>query len=338
MAGVVADRAWRASSAERIEHDLAALWRDVAHEGPLSRAVMSNLVVFCRCPADLELPQTCLGIEEIVQRHPSRVIVLQHDPVTAAARDRMSPVVQTSVEVLTFGPSGSRYGVEQIVIRSACGDAAIGSIVRRLTLGDIPTTVWWTEDLSKAGPLRPLARMGRQFLYDSRCWADVRAATLAIAPLLNDKFRPDLADRNWRRLVPVRRAVRHALEARNTARFDTATPFRVRHRHGEATLAWLLAGWAGVSGLTTTDVPLDPPVEDARMAADAVTASLDDGFTLRMTDDRVIVEDPTAPSPLAIALPRENDTEAIAGELGMLTEDTVFHSVLAALIGHFQRG
>jgi hypothetical protein len=265
------------------------------------------------------------------------VIVLQHDPVNAGARDRQSPVVQASVEVLTFGPSGSRYGVEQIVIRSSCGDAAIRSIVRRLTLGDIPTTVWWTEDLSLAGPLTPLARMGRQFLYDSRCWADVRAATLAIAPLLSDEFRPDLADRNWRRLAPVRRAVRHALESRNTARFDTGTPFRVRHRPGEAALAWLLAGWAGVSGVMTTATPLDPPIEDTQMTDEVLTASLEDGFALQMTDDRVIVEDRAARPPLKMALPRGNDTEAVAAELGMLTEDTVFHSVLSALLGHFQR-
>ncbi|HVH28826.1 MAG TPA: glucose-6-phosphate dehydrogenase assembly protein OpcA [Vicinamibacterales bacterium] len=349
MASVVASRARRSSSVERIEPDLTALWRDVAHDEPVSRAVMSNLVVFCRCPVDtgedVELPHADLGVDEVVQRHPARVIVLGHDPSTGARRDRSSPVISASVEVLTFGTSGARYGVEQIVIRSACGDAAIRSIVRQLTLGDIPTTVWWTEDLSTTEPLTPLVKMGRQFLYDSRCWADVRAATLALAPLLTDPFRPDLADRNWRRLAPVRRALHFALESRDAAHHGATTPLRVRHRHGETALAWLMAGWAHVAehvrhvtDRPIADVRLEPPTEDTRMDGDVLTASLDDGFRLRVTDDRVIVEDPVGLPPFAVALSREPEADAIAGELGVLAEDATFHQVLAALVGHFQRG
>src|SRR2546423_374179 len=72
------------------------------------------------------------------------------------------------VGVLAFGPPDARYGVERIVIRSACSDAALPSIVRRLMLGDVPTSVWWTDDLSGTRPLGPLVTMGRQLLYDSR--------------------------------------------------------------------------------------------------------------------------------------------------------------------------
>jgi hypothetical protein len=193
-------------------------------------------------------------------------------------------------------------------------------------------------------------RIGRQFLYDSRCWADIRAAILALAPLLIDSFRPDLADRNWRRLLPVRRAILHALESRDAARRSSAGPPHIRHRQGETALAWLMSGWAHVAGLTDTHRArreadqiqtagvLEAPLVDARVDADVLTASLDDGFHLRMTDDRVIVEDPLGPAPFTVAVSREREAEAIAGELGMLTEDTVLHKVLNALVGHFQRG
>ena len=96
-------------------------------------------------------------------------------------------------------------GVEQIVIKSACSEAALPSVIRALMLGDVPTSIWWTEDLSGTRPVAPLVIMGRQLLYDSRCWRDVGRAVLALAPLLEDPFGPDLADVNWRRLQPVRR-------------------------------------------------------------------------------------------------------------------------------------
>ena len=56
--------------------------------------------------------------------------------------------------------------------------------MRRLVLGDLPTSVWWTEDLSQTPPLTELATMGRQFVYDSRQWRDVRAGIATVAGLL----------------------------------------------------------------------------------------------------------------------------------------------------------
>ena len=78
----------------------------------------------------------------------------------------------------------ARYGVEQIVVRSACPDDALLSILRRFVRGDLPTTVWWTEDLSAAPALDPFVEMGRQLLYDSRRWRDVRRGFAAVAPSL----------------------------------------------------------------------------------------------------------------------------------------------------------
>src|SRR5687767_5759732 len=84
MANAVAGRVSRASAPDRIEAELAAVWRDVAREGPVSRAVMSNLVVYCRCPADREVdlasPLARIPVESVARDHPSRVILLHHDP------------------------------------------------------------------------------------------------------------------------------------------------------------------------------------------------------------------------------------------------------------------
>jgi len=60
MATAVADRTWRDSSPETIEADLAALWIDLARQGPVVRALMANLVIFRERPAgeriDLSAP------------------------------------------------------------------------------------------------------------------------------------------------------------------------------------------------------------------------------------------------------------------------------------------
>src|SRR5215208_5404258 len=86
MASAVADaavRTSRTSTPQSIETDLAALWRELAQaDVPIARAVMSNLVVFRdRLEVDAARVETMtsgLPIDDVVARHPSRVIVIEH--------------------------------------------------------------------------------------------------------------------------------------------------------------------------------------------------------------------------------------------------------------------
>ena len=349
-----AKRALRPSAADRVDDDLAALWREVAGEGPVSRAVMSNLVVFCRCAAannvDLSSPPKDIPIDDVARNHPARIILMYHDPDAPGesvenAADASTAVPSAHLSVLTFGPPNARYGVEQIVIKSACREAGLPSIVRRLILGDLPTSVWWTEDLSGTRPLAPLVAMGRQLLYDSRRWDDVRAAVIALAPLLTDRFGPDLADVNWRRLLPVRQALAHAIGSSEASQRRRLTSVHIGHRRGEAALAWLLAGWlqsAGSTGpgLHQTDVGrvlLDPPTvdEDSNLGDDVLAAAFDGGLHVRLGSRQVSVDDPLGPAPFAVAVPSETEAEALAAELCVLTHDVALHNALAALVARF---
>ena len=131
-------------------------------------------------------------------------------------------------------------------------EQSLPSIVRRLVLGDLPTSVWWTEDLSQTPPLAALATMGRQFVYDSRQWRDVRAGISTVAGLLEHPHAPDLADLNWRRLAPLRQGVSRGLAAagRGPAGPDgravldaPALHIRLQHAAGEEALACLMSGW-----------------------------------------------------------------------------------------------
>jgi glucose-6-phosphate dehydrogenase-like protein OpcA len=345
MASPVAPRVWRPSAADTIEGDLAALWRDVASEGPVSRAIMSNLVVFCRCAAedevDLTSPPEGVPIDDVARNHPARVILLHHDPDASEAILAAAIPLAAHVAVLTFGPPDARYGVEQIVIKSACREAALPSIVRGLMLGDLPTSIWWTEDLSGTRPVAPLVTMGRQLLYDSRCWRDVGRAVLALAPLLADPFGPDLADVNWRRLQPVRQALVHALESSDTANQQQVTSVQIRHRPGEAALTWLLAGWLqsawGPSrGEPTSDMSITVE-EDTRLTDVVLMALVGDGLRVQLEDHQVRVEDAHGPPPFTMSVPGETGAEAVAAELRVLTHDDSLHNTLAALVVRFTK-
>jgi glucose-6-phosphate dehydrogenase assembly protein OpcA len=327
MATTVGNRAWRASAAGSVDADLAAVWREIARDAPVSRAIMSNLVVFCRRPADndvdLTLPPEGVPIDDVARGHPARVILLYHDPDGPGNAASGAPIA-ARVGVLAFGPSDARYGVERIVIRSSCGEAALPSLVRQLILGDVPTSVWWTEDLSGMRPLAALVTMGRQLVYDSRRWRDVRLGVLALAPLLDDPLGPDLADLNWRRLLPVRQALVHAVRSSGASTRKSLTSVLIHHRRGEAALAWLLAGWLQD---TKADVK-----EDTDLGDDVLTASFEDGLHVRLDDHQVTVDDPLGPAPFAVAVPRETEGEAVAAELCVLTHDISLHQALRALV------
>ena len=197
----------RASTSEAAEEDLSALWRELAHDTPDARAVMSNLVIFReRAEAedvDVEASLRDGLVVEVARCHPSRVVLLVHARSDLECRTPLA----AAVGVLTFGPAEARHAVEQIAVRSHGLEQSLPSIVRRLVLGDLPTSVWWTEDLSQTPPLVALATMGRQFVYDSRQWRDVRAGISTVAGLLEHPHAPDLADLNWRRLAPLRQGV-----------------------------------------------------------------------------------------------------------------------------------
>jgi glucose-6-phosphate dehydrogenase assembly protein OpcA len=250
--------------------------------------------------------------------------VLEHD-----WHDADAAVVDAGVSVAVFGESASRYGVEQIVIRTASSDASLLSIVRRFTRGDLPTALWWTHDLSRVAPPPALLDTSRQLLFDSRSWHEVPAAVRALAPLVADD-RIDLADVNWRRLAPVGRALADA--ATTIDGNISGAHVQMTHRPGEAALAWLLAGCIASTLAWKADAPW-PSIREAEQD-ERLTLTIDTGASrlhLAMNDHRVIVERPGIAAQVS-AVPRPDEAEAIAAELRSLSRDRSFHDALGALV------
>jgi glucose-6-phosphate dehydrogenase assembly protein OpcA len=337
----------RASTSETAEEDLSALWRELAHETPDARTVMSNLVIFRE---RTEEEQVDVGtslrdglVIEVACCHPSRVILLVHARSDAECRTPLA----AAVGILTFGPAEARHAIEQIAVRSQGLEQSLPSIVRRLVLGDLPTSVWWTEDLSQAPPLSALATMGRQFVYDSRQWRDVRAGISTLAGLLDQPHPPDLADLNWRRLAPLRQGVSRGLAAAGRVPARPDGPARrdlprlriqLQHAPGEEALACLMLGWLtshlerrSKRELTVTQqqgAGTDHPL--------VVSIGTDDAglITATMSEHQVEVTSATD-QVLLMGMPAEHDAEAIAAELWRLERDVALMDAVRAAHARF---
>jgi glucose-6-phosphate dehydrogenase assembly protein OpcA len=336
MAVTVGRRVFRASTVESIDADLATLWRELAQGGTaIARAVMSNLIVFrnrsAPPEAEVETVMADLPLEEVVARHPSRLIVLEHE---RGSEEPDAPFA-AGVGIATFGPESARYGVEQIVVRSACVDASLPSIVRRLARGDLPTSVWWTEDLSQVPLLESLVTMGRQLVYDSRDWQDIGAALRALGPFV-ERRRVDLADVNWRRLAPLRRALDHAGAERGTPIAAAGARVHIAHHPDEAALAWLLAGALMAAAEHALSAPPRVEALDAGDAVLIVTIESGSGrTTITLSASSATLNQGAGAAPLVVTTPVENEAHAVAAELRQLSQDADLYAALAALVQLF---
>jgi|RhiMetdeSRZDD1v2_1073273.scaffolds.fasta_scaffold32496_2 glucose-6-phosphate dehydrogenase assembly protein OpcA len=332
MAQSVVDRAWRTTTADDIEPHLAELWREIGRQHPVARAVMSNLVVVRErsrsgaMPTNVEELVDQIPLDEVVAQHPSRVVLIQHDraPQTACAPSAIS------VGVVTYGPPHARYGVEEILVQSACAEQSLPSIVLRLLRGDVPTSVWWTDDLSRTPPLDAIVEMARQLVYDSRGWRDVRQGVLAVTRFFGRDRRLDLADLNWRRLTPLRHALIHACGATDLDHLRR-THVRIAHRAGEEALAWLAAGW--LTARLSRSADTEPRVEQVREEDERVSISVGD-VTAEMNDHRVRVTCQRT-APFTVGVPDVGEADAVAAELRNLGHDACLHDALSALAARF---
>lgn len=322
MEAALTTRRSRESSPDEIDTNLAGLWREIARDAPVARALMANLIVLCEAPesGDLGIP-----LEDVVRRHPSRVIVLRHAPGQTAACGPSS----ATVSILTFGAPAARYGIEEIVVRSACADDSLPSIVRRLMRGDVPVSVWWAEDFSRVAPIRALTEMARQLVFDSRQWRDLPAAVRALRPLLEDADAPELADVNWRRLTSMRYALVHAARTMLEGA-DSLRSVEVRHQPGERALAWLLVGWLAAR-LQWPEGPRLAKIEEMDHGGDEVLSAKFDGITVSMSSSRIDVRSATGRAPFHVAVRQESDADAVVAELNTLAPDCCLRDALIAL-------
>lgn len=340
----VTDFPWRASTADSLDADLAALWRDAAQQGPVSRALMCNLVVLTRHAAlGTAAPSTQDGlVRRVAQRHPARTIIIEHHD------DRTSLTGPESVSVAVLEVDGTskgtrsrpgaaarssirpRYGIEFIAVRAVCASRSIPSLVRRLLRGGVPTTIWCLDDLCR-GPLSPVSRMGRQLIYDSAVFRDVPAGFHRLQHLLSQPHPPDLADLNWARLAPLRAAMIEVARLHRVPASIAPEAVRIQHRPDQGAKGALLGGWLVHQLGWTPAAAADRITAAADCGLISVTLEVPDPVVIRLDDDiRGVTMSGAAAAPLLLGGTPRHDDEIAAEQLGRLALDHVLRNVVDA--------
>lgn len=237
----------RVHSLAAVDAELANLWNQMGAGSPAGgvpvRARMSNLIVYAA--GEAELAEAERDAISIVQRHPSRVLLLGGG--VAPARGELEAEVSAYCHLTG---SGTKLCSEAIVIRAV--DAArdrLAAAARSLLVGDLPTALWWTPT-QQAPPqfgeiVRDLSTLADHVIYDSRGWLDPVGGVIATADWADRAGeRLAIADLAWRRLKPWRRLIAQALDP-ELAPGALASIHEVEVEHGPHALpkAWLLIGW-----------------------------------------------------------------------------------------------
>jgi glucose-6-phosphate dehydrogenase assembly protein OpcA len=229
-----------------VERELTRLWAgaqpDLLDEDPVTRACMSNLIVYCRDEREAEPLPT--EIAAIVQRHPARVLLL-------VGHAGAQPVdLEAYVASVCFTAGGGRQICSEHVTITAQSGAArrLPSTTRSLLIGDLPTALWWAsvDPPSAGGELfEELADMSHHVIYDSEGWVDPVRSVVAVAGwAANERPNKIISDLAWRRLKPWRRLVGQALDpAVEPGALETIDEVVVEHGPHALPKAWLLIGW-----------------------------------------------------------------------------------------------
>ena len=227
---------------QAIECELDEVWSQLYADkktGSLTRAAMSNLLVFCGDEA-----QTMNAIERIaslVEQHPSRVLILAlHENKPADLQAWVSVHCRKVGEdqqlcaehiELRFHPEGVQRAI---------------SVIRPLLIGDLPTALWWFSDTPP--PLMKdvfdgLADLAHQVIYDSVGWSHPLDGVRAMTRWLKtrDQVVVNLA---WRRLKAWRRMLVMGLDPEfNPGALTGLQEIDIIHGVEAVPLAWLLVSW-----------------------------------------------------------------------------------------------
>jgi hypothetical protein len=228
-----------------IERELAAIWATIDGQskdgdGPVTRASMSNVMVFC--DGEAQALDAADRIPRLVQHHPARVLVL------ALVEEQCEEAVQAWVTAHCRRTSdGTQLCAEHIELRFRASSAErAASVVRSLLISDLPSALWWLSSRPPAmtgAVFDAFAPMADQIIYDSVGWSDPLHAVLAMTHWAKTN-RTVIFNLAWRRLKPWRRILAQSLA-------PTLVPGALQRidlielSHGPHALpvAWLLLGW-----------------------------------------------------------------------------------------------
>ena len=345
-----------------IERELSALWSE-PHPGLAggepgmelaTRACMSNLVIWCATQEEARgLP---LEIGAIVEKHPSRVLLLVGEAESAAGG------LSATVSALCHPASaGHQICSEHVTLAApASGVRRLPSLARPLLIGDLPTILWWAERMPPAAEalFDDLAGMADQVIYDSAGWLDPVRGQLSVAGwamgLETQRVVSDLA---WRRGKPWRRLVGQALDpVIAPGALQSIAEVEIEHGPHALPQAWFFIGWlAGRLGWQPSAGKVAPGVEvtwgfkSSQTPVRVTVRRLPSGEpelsrvairwngkagrgTARFAwdgPDRLVASAETASSPRILSVHRESRASLVARQMPKRFHDPLFRDALA---------
>jgi len=315
----------RAVDVRSLEHELSRLWdQHTDDDGDVTRAVMSNLLIISDGTDD----ETTLAeeIATIVQRHPSRVLLLVAD-------DTATHEVRASVAAHCWlAGRGRQICSEHVTLRTHGDDVErLASVARSLLLGDLPTTLWWLPAQPPGdGRWRDAAALADRIIYDGRRFRDPLPALFAVRRWRAAHDHPvPMSDLAWRRLRPWRHVLADGLD-------PACAPGALRRvqgvalDHGErgGAAAWLLLGWLAnrLDGLATGRPPtfarLDVNDDDGDLARLQLDLGDGDAVVVSRESGRLTLQRGAEPR-VVRAAPARRRADLIADELRRLGRDRV---------------
>ncbi|MDQ3743693.1 MAG: glucose-6-phosphate dehydrogenase assembly protein OpcA, partial [Acidobacteriota bacterium] len=194
--------------AARLEKELARMWAEMSapkeggQAGGVVRACVLNLVVYVA--GREECPEVNDLLEDIVERHPCRAILIVAD--RAATQPRLEAFVSTRCQLT---PRGSKQVCGEQVTIEADGPVVetASTAVAPLLVPDVPVFLWWKDIPHQEDKLFDhLAEMADRVVIDSASFDRPHKDALRLAAILK-RGGLRLSDLNWGRLTSWRSLV-----------------------------------------------------------------------------------------------------------------------------------
>lgn len=191
----------------KIEKELFSLWQEASKDSDgqpsVTRACSMNLILFST-DDDAELNAGRL-LDEITVRHPSRAILA----IAHEGKEESLEAWVTARCHISQGKKNQQICCEQITVRyQGEGTKPLSSVVLPLTLGDMPTNMWWQPHEVDPEMLAPFMDYVDRLIVDSACTDDSPSRLVKMQKLITELPRGVvLLDLNWRRLLCWRQSI-----------------------------------------------------------------------------------------------------------------------------------
>lgn len=349
----------RQAPIDLVEHELEMMWEGFragwGDDDAVTRACMSNLLVYCESPEEADAVRG--DLPKILFEHPARTLLLYRD----SSRGNDELVTWVSVHFSNLGHGLQVCGEQVDVVCRSNAESILPSTARSLLVSDLPTALWWASATppARSGPIfTALADIADQVIFDSVGWRDPPRDILALARWTSaDQDDVVIHNLAWRRLKPWRRILSEVLapsaipEALNSV-------VRIRMEHGPHGLpsSWLLIGWLAdrlgwqaLEGKTLSGKEIHWTFRHKNGTVEVQIVRLSEGppvirklvwdwdsgrrqITFRRSEDRKLEARIAGGDNLTmvLSLPNQERATLVAQQLAYRTRDRLFESALSS--------